>query len=63
MRERNRRLYEKARDVGGCLYPVGTLPLDRAGWVAHYADAWTRFRQAKTTYDPAGILTPGPRIF
>lgn len=63
MTRRNRRLFEKARRVGGTRYPIGVVPFDHQDWVRQYGDAWGPFVKAKRRYDPDGILTPGPGIF
>ncbi len=63
MLDRNRRWYERARDVGGTRYPIGSIEFSHADWVGHYGDEWPRLRRLKRRYDPAGILTPGPGIF
>lgn len=59
----NRRLYERARSVGGCQYPIGSIPLTGADWRAHYGPRWQRFQAAKNRYDPARILAPGQGVF
>src|SRR5262249_44551475 len=33
---RTRAMYERARDIGGTLYPIGSTPMSHADWVAHY---------------------------
>ena len=63
MRERNRDLFEQARDAGGTRYPIGTLPFTQADWRRQYGPQWIRAQIAKTFFDPANILTPGPGIF
>jgi FAD/FMN-containing dehydrogenase len=63
MLERNRTLFEKARDVGGKRYPIGATPFNRRDWRQHYGEAWDYFVEAKKRFDPSFILTPGPGIF
>lgn len=63
MLERNRRLYVKARDMGGTRYPIGSMDFTPQDWVAHYGDRWLDFQARKRRFDPQGILTPGPGIF
>lgn len=63
MGKRNRRLYERARALGGTCYPIGMLDFDQNDWVHHYGDAWPEFSRRKRRYDPDNILTPGPGIF
>jgi cytokinin dehydrogenase len=52
-----------ARSLGGTRYPIGTLDFTQGDWRRHYGDVWCEFKQAKTEFDPRGILTPGPGIF
>lgn len=61
--QRNRQLYERARDIGGKRYCIGSLDLTQTDWRDHFGPAWTDFEDAKRRYDPAGILTPGQGIF
>ncbi len=64
MRDRNRSLFERARDVGGVRYPIGTLTFDRNDWRRHYGQPeWAHFNSLKRRHDPDTILTPGPGIF
>ncbi|WP_231640725.1 FAD-binding protein [Nocardiopsis sp. NRRL B-16309] len=63
MVDANRVLYERVRDVGGFQYPVGSIPMDRADWRAHFGPVWDDFAAARAEYDPAGILAPGQGIF
>jgi FAD/FMN-containing dehydrogenase len=59
----NRALYERVRDAGGFQYPVGSVPMDRADWRAHFGPVWEGFAAARAAHDPAGILAPGQGIF
>jgi FAD/FMN-containing dehydrogenase len=63
MLDRNRRLYDKARAVGGTRYPIGTLDFTQADWQAQYGPVWPELVRRKHRYDPDRILTPGPGIF
>lgn len=63
MIQRNRTLFEQARDLGATRYPIGVLPFEHRDWVRHYGTEWFRFLRAKRRYDPGAILTPGPGIF
>lgn len=63
MLRRNRRLYEKARDLGGTLYPIGATPMRRRDWMRQYGNMWPELVRRKQLYDPANILGPGPGIF
>ncbi|MGE0152887.1 MAG: FAD-binding protein [Reyranellaceae bacterium] len=61
--EANRAIYERVRAAGGTLYPVSALPMSAEDWRRHFGPAWTAFRQAKRTFDPGHVLTPGYEIF
>lgn len=63
MLERNRRFYERARDLGCKLYPVCAVPLTQEDWRQHYDPFWEQFLVAKQHYDPNNIMTPSPGIF
>ncbi len=60
---RNRRLFDKARRMGGFRYPIGAIEFDHEDWVRHYGDEWATLVELKQRFDPDGILTPGPGIF
>ncbi|MFJ9606105.1 FAD-binding protein [Kitasatospora sp. NPDC101176] len=63
MLERNRRLYERAVELGGKRYLIGAVPgMTGADWRRHYGGLWGRVVEAKRRWDPAGILTPGQGI-
>jgi cytokinin dehydrogenase len=57
-----RAMYERARALGGTLYPIGSTPMTREDWRAHYGPGHQALRRAKEEYDPARILTPGAGI-
>ena len=63
MLKRNRRLFEKARALGGTRYPIGSVPFSRIDWILHYGARYFEFAAAKHRFDPGGILTPGVNIF
>jgi cytokinin dehydrogenase len=63
MRERNRRLLDRALAAGGARYPIGTVAFGPEDWRAHYGERWERLAALKRRYDPVGILTPGHGIF
>jgi FAD/FMN-containing dehydrogenase len=63
MVERNTRLFEKARAVGGTRYPIGVLEFSRLDWLRHYGRVADDLFRWKQRFDPRGILTPGPGIF
>lgn len=63
MLARNRRLFERARELGATRYPIGSLEFDPTDWKRHYGDLWPELVKRKRRYDPNNILTPGPGIF
>lgn len=63
MLDRNRRLFERARNLGGTRYPIGSLQFDHKDWRIQYGSKWNEFKKLKRRFDPDGILTPGPGIF
>ncbi|ETK36686.1 FAD-binding protein [Microbispora sp. ATCC PTA-5024] len=63
MLDRNRRLYDKARALGGTRYPIGSLDFTGDDWRAQYGERWPDLLRRKARYDPGRILTPGPGIF
>jgi FAD/FMN-containing dehydrogenase len=60
---KTRARFEAARAVGGTLYPIGSTPMSKTDWAVQYGVAYPLLLTAKRTFDPAGILTPGPGIF
>jgi len=63
MRARNRRLFQKARLLGGMRYPIGTLDFNKLDWIHHYGERLPKILLLKARHDPSRILTPGPDIF
>jgi cytokinin dehydrogenase len=63
MLARNRRLFEKARALGGTRYPIGSLEFSQQDWRRQYDGVWEDFKRAKRRFDPDLILSPGPGIF
>jgi FAD/FMN-containing dehydrogenase len=63
MVERNRRFYERARELGCKLYTIGSVKLTPQEWQEHYHPYWEQFSAAKRRFDPDNIMTPGPGIF
>jgi FAD/FMN-containing dehydrogenase len=59
----NRRLYERARDLGGTRLTTTAVPFSRADWVRYYGPAWGPFQAAKDRFDPNRVLTPGQGMF
>jgi FAD/FMN-containing dehydrogenase len=60
---KTRAMYERARAIGGTLYPIGSTPMSHADWVLQYGPVFDELLEAKNRYDPDRILTPGPGIF
>ena len=63
MLARNRRLFEKARALGGTRYPIGTQEFSRQDWRIQYGEVYEAFKRAKRRFDPDSILSPGAGIF
>ncbi|HYP74400.1 MAG TPA: FAD-binding protein [Polyangiaceae bacterium] len=63
MLARNRRLFEKARDLGGTRYPIGSLEFSRSDWERQYGNQWDDFKRAKRRFDPDALLAPNLGIF
>ncbi|MGH8497603.1 MAG: hypothetical protein ACRERV_02160, partial [Methylococcales bacterium] len=60
---RNRRLYEQARGLGATIYPIGATELTPSDWMQQFGAQYAEFAALKATFDPDGILTPGPNVF
>jgi cytokinin dehydrogenase len=60
---RARAMYDRARALGGTLYPIGSTPMTTEDWRAHHGPGYQALRTAKENYDPANILTPGAGVF
>src|SRR5690606_26244616 len=58
-----RALFERARRVGGTLYPIGSTPMSKADWIRQYGPVYGLLLLAKRAYDPDKIMTPEPGIF
>jgi len=59
----NRTLYDRAAKRGAKRYPWDAVPsFTREDWARHFGDSWPLLVRAKRSYDPAGILGPGPGI-
>jgi hypothetical protein len=50
MLARNRRLFERARELGGTRYAIGSIEFDHNDWVRQYADFWAELVQRKRQY-------------
>src|SRR5918997_889582 len=51
-----RAMYERARALGGTLYPIGSTPLTTEDWRSHYGSDYQALRGAKDHYDPVNVL-------
>lgn len=58
----NRELFERARALGGTLYPYAALALTREDLRRHYADQWPALQAAKRQHDPDDVLASGPDL-
>lgn len=61
--DENARLHRKCAAIGGKIYMIGSLPMDRSGWEQQLHPQWERFEAAKRRFDPDNVLTPGQEIF
>ncbi len=61
--QRNGEWYRRGLEVGATYYTIGSVPLTHEEWKAHYGSAWPAFEEAKTRFDPNGILGTGVPIF
>jgi cytokinin dehydrogenase len=59
----NRRLFERARAVGGVFYPVDSVPMSPADWRRQLGPRWPQFLADKAAFDPHHLLAPGQGIF
>jgi cytokinin dehydrogenase len=59
----NREWYDRARAVGGTVYPISAIPFSHNDWADHFGTAWPSFLDAKQRYDPAHVLGAGQGIF
>lgn len=59
----NRAFFDANTAIGGKLYPIDSVPMDRADWEDHYGPLWDDFEDAKDLFDPDNVLTPGQGIF
>jgi cytokinin dehydrogenase len=60
---RNRRIYERARDVGGTLYPISAVDMTPDDWAVQYGPRYAELARLKRRYDPDRVLRPGRRVF
>lgn len=60
----NRRIYDRAVDLGAKRYLYGAIPdMSAEDWQRHYGSSWASVCALKSEYDPDNVLTPGQRIF
>jgi FAD/FMN-containing dehydrogenase len=59
----NRNLYERAKSIGGTVYPIGTIPFTQEDWRTHFGPTWPMLCRMKARYDQQCLLTPGQGIF
>ena len=64
MLAQNRAFHDLAVGLGGKRYIIGAIPgITPDDWRRHYGRVFRFFRDAKRTFDPDGVLTPGQHIF
>ena len=56
---RNRRLYDRARALGGTRYPIESVAFTQADWADHYGDRWPHLQELKRRARPGP--DPDPR--
>lgn len=59
----NRRWYERAAALGGCFYPIDSVPMAQADWLRQFGEQWRALTAAKQRFDPSHLLNPGQAIF
>lgn len=60
---RNTAWNERAADLGGKRYNIGSTTMTRRDWKQYFSPLWPAVVLAKLAYDPTNILTPGQGIF
>jgi cytokinin dehydrogenase len=58
----NRRLFDRAIELGGTQYPISAVRLDPDDWACHYGDQFGRLLRAKRTFDRDNVLASGPDV-
>ena len=59
----NRALFDACTAIGGKRYPIDSVPMSHDDWEDHFEPVWDDFEDAKETYDPNNVLSPGQGIF
>ncbi|MEO3803111.1 FAD-binding protein [Nonomuraea sp. B1E8] len=59
----NRAVYDRVRAAGGYGYPVSAVALTQADWKEHFGPLWPTIEQAKASFDPGHLLSPGQGMF
>jgi len=59
----NRKLYERAREMGGYRMTSSAVAMSQDDWKKHYGSAWPMVESAKAKFDPKKVLTPGYAMF
>lgn len=52
----NKSLYTFAKRLGGCRYPIDSIPFFEEDWQEHFGQRWPQFLQAKSMYDPKSLV-------
>lgn len=60
--QEHRAMFERARALGGSVYPYGSIPLSPDDWRGIFGSRWDGYQARKRTYDPACILNGSYRI-
>jgi cytokinin dehydrogenase len=60
---KNHAILDKLTSLGGKRYPVGSVDMTPADWREHFHPLWERFTQARQSFDPDRVLTPGQGLF
>jgi cytokinin dehydrogenase len=64
MLAQNRQLYDAAVAIGGMRYIIGAIPsFSPDDWRRHFGPVWPFLLDAKATFDPDNVLTPGQGMF
>ena len=59
----NRKLYERAREIGGYRMTSSAVAMSQDDWKQHYGSVWQTVEAAKVKFDPKNVLTPGHGMF